>query len=574
MKRKGILGIVLSAAMVVGMTGCGVYESSDSSSASSAASSASAGTEESVKASSTGTVASASGETTSDGEKVFRYSVNTEPTTLDPDKANSIGDNEIQHAIQEGLVRNTGGEITPGIAESWDVSDDGLTYTFHLRDAQWSDGQPVKAQDFVYGLQRLMDPDTASEYAFIGEVIKNGAAVESGDMKPEELGVEAPDDKTVVITLENPTSYFLSLIGASAQFVPVRQDIVEEYGTDYAATADKNVYCGPFVLSSTDNMTYVFEKNPTYWDVDSIKLDRCELSVVTDDNTALALYESGDLDYVKIPTDQVTNYEGQDQSYMNGNEDYLYINEQSDNPLLSDQNFRLALNYGLDRNSYIQLATNNVYTATNTLVMPLVSGVEKTYGEEYTLDSYPLDGDKDKALDYLQKAMDDQGIANASDITITLTTTDQESSKKIAEVVQELWQDTLGINVEVKQVTYANIYGEVLPNGDYEIAYAGWGPDYSDPYTYLDLFRGDNPYNYSKYQNDKVDELLKASQTETDAKTRMDELNQAEQLILDDGAFVPLQLRQQHYLLNSKVTGVVFYFCSVNIDWVYADISA
>ena len=509
------------------------------------------------------------------GEAVFRYSVVTEPTTLDPDKANSIGDNEVIHACQESLVRNTAGEITPGIAESWEVSDDGLTYTFHLRETYWSDGVQVTANDFVYGLQRLMNPETASEYAFIGEYIKNGYAVETGEMDPSELGVKAIDDMTLEITLEAPIAYFLSMMGSSAQYSPVRQDIAEQYGTDFAATADKNVYCGPFILSSSENQVYVFEKNDQYWDKDSIKLDRVELSVIPDENTALAMYESGDLDFVKVPLEAVPNYDDVDYEYMNGNEDYLYINEDSENTIVANKNFRLALNYGLNRNAYIALATNNVYSASNTLVMPLVGGVETTYGEEYDMasTSYPLDGDQEKALEYLQAAMDEEGIASPSDITVELTTTDVEASKKVAEVVQELWTQILGINVDIRQVTYADIYGSVLPSGDYEIAYGGWGPDYSDPYTYLELFKSDCSYNYSNYSNEEFDALMNDSKTETDAKTRMDKLNQAEQIILDDAAFVPLQCRQQHYLLSDKVSNVNFYFCSVNIDWVYAEVA-
>lgn len=509
------------------------------------------------------------------GEKIFRWADTTAPTTLDPDKADSILDNELIHASQAGLVRNTAGDIEPDCAESWEVSDDGLTYTFHLRDGlKWSDGEPITAGDFVYGMQRLMNPETASVYAFIGEYIKNGQAVETGEKEVSELGVSAPDDSTVVIELEQPTSYFLSLIGAAAQFMPVRQDVAEAKETDFAATADDNVYSGPFMITSTEGDTYTFAKNPNYWDADSIKLDGAEFYVVSDTSTQLAMYEQGDIDFVKIPTDSVAQYAGEDQSYMNGNEDYFYINEESDNPLLSDKNFRLALNYGLDRNSYIMLATSGVYTASNTLVMPLVAGYDgKSYGDEYTLDSYPLDGDMDKAKEYLQKAMDDNGISDPSEISVEITTTDVEQSKKIAEVCQELWQQALGITVTVRQVTYADIYGSVLPNGDYEIGFGGWGPDYSDPYTYLDLFRSDNAYNYSNYTNEEFDSLLKQSQTETDEKARMDLLNKAEQIILDDGAFVPLQCRTQHYLLRENVTGVQFYFCSVNTDWVYADMS-
>lgn len=208
------------------------------------------------------------------GEKVFRYATNTEPTTLDPTKGQSIGDNEIQHAITEGLTRNTAGEVKPGIAEKWEISEDGLTYTFHLRDAKWSDGEPIKAADYEFSWKRLVDPETASPYAFIGDYLKNGYAIETGEKDPSELGVKAIDDKTLEVTLENPTSYFLSLIGSSGQYAPLRQDIVEEYGTDFAATADKNVYSGPFKMTKSENNEYIFEKNENYWDVDSIKLDR------------------------------------------------------------------------------------------------------------------------------------------------------------------------------------------------------------------------------------------------------------------------------------------------------------
>ena len=214
-----------------------------------------------------GTPGSKSGGGGDSDEKVFRYSTSTEPTTLDPTKGNCIPDNEIQHALTESLVRNTGGEINPGVAESWEVSEDGLTYTFHLNpDAKWSDGEQIKAQDFVYSWQRLMNPDTAAPYAFIGEYLKNGLAVEKGEMDPSQLGVVAQDDTTLVVTLERPTAYFLSLVGSSAQYAPLRQDIVEEYGTDFAADYEKNVYSGPYILTKSSDNQWFFEPNENYWD--------------------------------------------------------------------------------------------------------------------------------------------------------------------------------------------------------------------------------------------------------------------------------------------------------------------
>lgn len=517
----------------------------------------------------------------SDGDsadgKVFRYAVNTLPTTLDPTKGQSIGDNEIQHAITEGLTRNTAGDVKPGIAESWDESEDGLTYTFHLRkDAKWSDGEPITAADFEYSWKRLVNPETASPYAFIGDCLKNGQAIEQGKMDVEELGVKAVDDTTLEVTLEHPTSYFLSLIGSSGQFAPLRQDIVEKYGTDFAATSEKNVYSGPFVMTSSEDNVWTFAKNDNYWDKDSINLDKCELNYVENTDTQLSMYEAGDLDYVQVPTAYVSDYKDKAEVFANGNVDFCYINSKSDNPVLGNKNFRLALNYALNRNDYNKLANADTYTAFNGLVFPGLQAKGTTYGEAYDLNSYsyPLDGDQDKATEYLNAAMQELGIANASDITVEVVTTDADSSKRIVETLQEQWQNALGINVKIRQVTYADIYGKVFPEHDYEIGYGGWGSDYDDPYSYLELFKSDSSYNYSQYENPEVDQLLIASQDEPDTDKRMDELNQAEQDILADGAFVPLQARNIYYMLDDDTTGINFYYCSLNIDWVYADVNA
>ena len=545
--KKRVLAAFLSMAMVAGLaTGCGTPGGgkSDSDSA--------------------------------DG-KVFRYAVNTLPTTLDPTKGQSIGDNEIQHAVTEGLTRNTAGDVKPGIAESWDESEDGLTYTFHLRkDAKWSDGEPITAADFEYSWKRLVNPETASPYAFIGDCLKNGQAIEQGNMDVEELGVKAVDDTTLEVTLEHPTSYFLSLIGSSGQYAPLRQDIVEKYGTDFAATSEKNVYSGPFVMTSSEDNVWTFAKNDNYWDKDSINLDKCELNYVENTDTQLSMYEAGDLDYVQVPTAYVSDYKDKAEVFANGNVDFCYINSKSDNPVLGNKNFRLALNYALNRNDYNKLANADTYTAFNGLVFPGLQAKGTTYGEAYDLNSYsyPLDGDQDKATEYLNAAMQELGIANASDITVEVVTTDADSSKRIVETLQEQWQNALGINVKIRQVTYADIYGKVFPEHDYEIGYGGWGSDYDDPYSYLELFKGDSSYNYSQYENPEVDQLLIASQDEPDTDKRMDELNQVEQDILADGAFVPLQARNVYYMLDDDTTGINFYYCSLNIDWVYADVNA
>lgn len=544
--KKRIVAVMLTVAMAASLlAGCGVPKSNDDK----------------------------GGSNKESAEKVFRYSTNTEATTLDPTKANCVPDNEIQHAVTEGLVRNTGGEITAGVAEDWEVSEDGLVYTFTLNpDAKWSDGEQIKAQDFVYAWQRLMDPATAAPYAFIGEYIKNGAEVEKGEVAPTELGVVAKDDTTLEVTLVHPTSYFLSLVGSSAQFAPLRQDVVEKYGKDFAADAEKNVYSGPYILTSAENQKWIFEPNEEYWDKENIHLDRVELSYVQNTDTSLAMYESGDLDYTKVPSAAVPKYEGKDNVYRDGSVDYYYFNCDGESAAMKNKNFRLALNYAFNRNANNKLVNNDVHAPSNAIVFSGLKGVEKTYGEESNLQSYPLDGDTAKAKEYLDAALKELGLASPSDITIAITTTDNDSSKKQAEACQEMWKKELGINVEINQITYA----EVLKRhntGEFDIIWGGWVSDYDDPYSYLELYKSDCVYNYSRYKNDEVDKLLNATQTETDAAKRMDMLHQAEQIVIDDAALLPQGERNVHYLVDEDVKGLVNYYCGVNLDWIYADIA-
>ncbi len=510
--------------------------------------------------------------------KEFKFATGTEPTTMDQSKGNSIADNEVQRALQEGLVRLVDKEVLPGLAESWEVSEDGLTYTFHIREGlKWSDGQDLTVDDIVYGFKRLVDPETASPYGWIAGSdaahILNADGVLAGEIPVDELGVAKVDDSTMTVTVDTPVPYLISLMGSCTEFSPVRADYVEQYGTDFAATAEKNVYSGPFVLESSENQELHYAKNPNYWNADAVNFDTVIQYIVSDDSTRVAMYDSGDIDYVAIPNEQVPLYEGQDQSYQNGNDDYLYINSQCETqPLLQDPNFRLALNYGISRTEYISLATNDMYDPGCTFVLPMLSGVRgATYGEEYAdvLNAFPVDGDPEKAAEYLAAA----GVEDPSSVSVEIVITDAESEKLIAEVIQQQWQTNLGINVNIRQVTYSQKYGEVLPSGDYEICYGGWGPDYDDPNTYLALFNGNSPYNYSNYKNDEFDGLMAQATVEQDPVARMDILAQCENILLSEGAMVPLQYRTVHYLLNENVSGIYFTVGAVNFDWPFGDIA-
>ena len=437
-------------------------------------------------------------------EKVFRYSMLTDVTTLDPQKCNELLSSTIGYHIGEGLTRSIDGEVHSGIAESWDVSEDGLTYTFHLRDAKYSDGETIKAQDL-----------------------------------------------------------------SMPQFYPTRQEIVEEYENEFAANGDKNVYSGPFCLKEwKQNDRIILEKNPEYWDKDAIHLDRVEILIVSDENTALAMFESGELDYVNVPTDAVANY-ADAEFYKSGAEDFIKINT-GEEPM-SNRNFRLALNYGLNRKEFIKLSTNDVYEAAQRFVLPEVGGVEKTFGEEYPYEAFPIEGDVDLAKEYLAKAMEEMQIGDPCEIEVELLTSDTERTKKEAEVIQALLQDALGITIHVNLVPRADRLSREN-SGNYQMVVSGIQPDYPDPISFLESWETTSPYNHTNYSNPDYDALLQEAYQSGDAKHRMDTLAEAEKVFMEDGGLVPLQYRRNAKLVNKDVTGITNYFCGYDLNFMYGDV--
>lgn len=559
MKKKKLAALGLAAVMVLGAMGCSTpttsVEETTAAPAGEAGSDA-AGTEETAAAS---------------GEKIFRYSNLADIATIDPDKTNSVADATVAYHIFDGLYRNVLGNLQPATAESYEVSDDGLVYTFKLRqDTKWSDGQTVTAKDYEYGMKRLCDPAAACPSSYLGAVLKNGAAVSAEEASLDDLGVKATDDFTLEITLENPADYFVSMLSMSA-FAPVREDIVEKYGAEFGGGADKQVYNGPFTVTEFGNGKLLMAKNENYYDADKIKLDGVELLTVADQTTAVSMFEAGELDLAEVPSELAPQYEGQTKSYYSGANDYAALNHR--NKYLANKNFRLALNYAVNREEYNLLSHNGLYQPNLRYVLPQVRGVDGEYGTEYPLEAFPLQGDMDKAKEYLTTALSELGVSDASEITLKLVVADADTSKKEAEVVTNQWKNNLGINVEINMVPYATRNAMLVPGSDdYDIIMSGWAPDYSDPYSYLELWYSTSGYNYLNYNSADYDKYIDASKTTRGAE-RMENLFNAEKTLLDDGALVPLQLREVQYLTADRVQNLGAYFIGLNYDYMYADIT-
>jgi ABC-type oligopeptide transport system, periplasmic component len=506
-------------------------------------------------------------------EQVFRFSLLTEPPTLDPQIDNSMISSTVDNELFEGLLRNDNGKIESAGASSYTMSKDGKTYTFKLNQkAKWSDGKAVVADDYVYGLQRLMDPKTASPYAFAGEILKNGVAVETGKKPVSQLGVKALDKYTVQIQLENPCAYFTQEV-ATDSYAPARRDLSEKYGKKYNSDPSYSVYNGPFKLQTwLHNNKLVLVKNDAYWNKSIVKLNEVDISVISDSNTALGLYESGQLDFVELSNDVAANYKNA-KSYSSGSVNYLEFNMKA-SKVLANKDFRLAVSYALDRSNYVKLALGGNDKPATRFVLPDVNSYKNgvSYGSMYKYSPFSTKSNASKAKTYLNKALKELGLKKPSDITINFGCVDRAGDTKCAEVVQSQLQTVLGIKTPIKQYPYKQYYQNLSAN-NYEMDYTGWSPDYADPNTFLDFWATNGAYNHAFYNNKTYDKLIADAGKTVDPKKRMDLLFKAEKQFCSDVVACPLSLTQKKYLISSKVKNFGLYFIGYTYNFTRTSIS-
>jgi oligopeptide transport system substrate-binding protein len=509
--------------------------------------------------------------------KVLRLASN-EPPNLDPQLGTDQVSIEIDNAILEGLIRVHAGEVQPGMAEKWEISEDGLTYTFHLRDAVWSDGKKVTAQDFEYSFIRLLDPATASEYAFQGYYILNGEEYNTGKITdPSQVGVKALDEKTFEVKLKVPTKYFLALTGFLS-FQPSRKDLVEQYKEAYAADADKAVYNGPFVLTDWQHDALItLEKNDQYWNKDAIKLDSVEFTIVTDNKTVVNMYEAGDIDMAAIGKDFIDKYKAENKVifYPEGSEWYFQFNVKGKSAetgkVLGNANFRKALAFAVDRQAFCDAIRKDGSTPAQRYILPLLAGNNDKFANEYPLEFYPKTADPAKAKEYLDKALAELNMTMDQVPAIEYLTDDNDTARTQAEAIQDMVSKNLGIKLEVKQVQFKQRL-ELMQASDYDIVIAGWGPDYDDPMTYMDLWVTGGGHNNTNWSSPKYDELIAFAKTSADVKARADAMFEAEKILLEEAAIIPFYFRNGAYAKQDYVKNVVRNFIGADPDFVFVDI--
>lgn len=499
--------------------------------------------------------------------------------TIDPQQFNAAPSYVVMKGLGEGLIRTHAGQVTPGVAESWEVAEDNLKMTFHLREgASWADGSALTAGDFVYAFRRLADPAKPRDYSWVLYEIKNAAEVMDGSLPLDQLGVSAPDDKTFVIEFVTPAPYYLGFLDMPC-FYPVKRELVEKFGDEYAMSADAMLTNGPFTATEyLVDQSIKMAPNENYWNREAIKLKNVTI-LIMEAEAAFSMLETGELDIADVPVAIAPSYLADPASvpgaivtsYASGAVDWFCINLASaGNPILGNQDFRLALNYALDREEYVAIATNGLYAPATRFVLPLVAGADGGYyAEQYPIDVYKTTAEPDKAAEHLKKAMDALGVADPAQITVKLKISDTATNKLIGENCQDQWQRTLGIRVELETVTYKAMLADRV-SGDFDLIYAGWMPDYNDPYTYLSYFTSTNPQNGGKFADARYDELVNTANTFADEKTRLAMYAEAEQILMEQAGIVTLQVRQVPYGTNEKLKNVVRFYLGGDLDFTYA----
>ena len=490
-------------------------------------------------------------------EQTLTFNLGADPKSVDPQLNAATDGGIIINNTFEGLMRtDANGKAQPAGAESVDISDDKLTYTFHLRkDAKWSDGKPVTANDYKYAWLRALDPAVASEYSFQLYYIKGGQEYFEGKGKREDVGLKVVDDYTFEVTLKAPVAYFMDLV-TFYTFMPVRQDMVEQKPEGWAKDPKLAISNGPFKISEYKmNDKIILVKNENYRDAANVKLDKIVMTMIVDISTAMTAYDSNEIDVlITVPTPEIPKRQVEDPTfhivpYLGT---YYYIFNVNKAPT-NDINVRKALTLAIDREQIVaDVAKGGQQPATGFVPTGLVD----SQGNDFraTAGDYGISStaDVEKAKEYLAKAgyPDGKGMA-----PVELIYNTSEGHKAIAEAIQEMWKKNLGIKVNLVNQEWA-VFQDTRHVGNFEVARAGWIGDYNDPMTFLDLWttysgNNDAQWKYSE-NNKKFDKLIENSKVSV-GEARDKDLYAAEKLMMEDLITMPIYYYTGVIMVKEKV---------------------
>lgn len=522
----------------------------------------------------------ASADAAADGDyKVLNVGRMAELFDMDSTIATEADCLEVISAIIEPLfITAADGTPVNALCASYETNEESTEYVFHIReDANWMNGVPVTADDFVYAWRRLVDPVTASEYSFMMEVaaVKNATPIISGELPIEELGVSAVDSKTLKVELDHPVSYFLNLM-TFPSFCPINEAFATELGSEYALGADKLLCCGPFYMSAWDvgGNTYQLKKNPSYYDADKVNLDEINFQIIKDPQQTMLAYENGTLDYVRLSGDQIVKYQTMD-GFTRIEEGYLWYLSPNLNPKseeyscgLENENLRMAIALSYDKDVICyEILQDGSTPADFAIPNRLAIGPDgKDFRETSPL---YLQTDKAKAQEYWEAAKEELGV---DEVTIELLYDDSDSTPLIAQFLQSEIENNLpGVHINLKSQPKKS-RTELMQNREYQLGLTRWGPDYADPMTYLDMWTTGSTYNYGEWSNEEYDKLI--ADANGDLANRYEErweaLKQAEALVMEHAVILPVYQKGTAAMVRPGITGLAFF--PVGVGTIYKDV--
>lgn len=483
--------------------------------------------------------------------QVLNIGNGAEPKDLDPHTTTGVPEHHIQQNIFEPLVSKDPRTLdpVPGVATKWEISKDGKKITFHLRkEARWSNGDPVTAEDFVYSWTRLLKPETAAEYAYQGHYIVNGKEFTEGKLKDaSKLGIKAIDAHTLEVTLVNPTPFFLGLLYHHSLY-PVHKATIEKFGTKWTRP-ENMVTNGAFKLAKWEmNKVITIVPNPHYWDRQSVKLEEANYYPVENLDTEEKMFRSNTLHVTnEVPLEKLPHWQGdktgvfQNHAYLGT---YFYWFNVKKAPL-DNKLVRKALSLAIDRQQLVTFVTKGNQMAGTMFVPPGTAGYQP-------IERMPKDLSR---VAEAKKLLEQAGYGAKKKLPkLEILYNTHEGHKKIAQAIQQMWKTNLGIDVELVNQEW-KVYLDSMQQGNFQVGRQGWIGDYNDPNTFLDMLMSDNGNNRAGYKNPAYDALMVKASKETNAAKRFALFNQAEDMILDDSPLMPIYIYTRNYLKQNNVQG-------------------
>lgn len=549
MKFRKILAMVMALALL-----CATFAACGDTSGTSS----SAGTS-STASDSGDSSAAEEGETATGGSGGTLNMRNTmEPTSLNTLLATYAYDFTPINAMIECLYRDDENDVPqPAGAETVDISDDKLVYTFHLReDATWSNGDPVVATDYEFAWQQALNPKVASDYAYMLYFIHNAEPYFNGEVEWSEVGVKVIDDYTLEVTLDNPLPYATDLF-AFPTLAPINQKFYEEVGADKYAT-DAEYFCcnGMYELTEwSHNSQIVFQKREDYWNADAVGPDEIVYKIITDSQAGLNSYLSREIDYTDLDSGEVVQ-QAEAAGFEVGvkparSSYYLIVNTEDE--FMSNQNLRLALAYSIDKQALVDTVYQNDNQPMTSFTPPAIMGANDSSFQEALVEErgemYPGSGDLEKAQEYLQAALEELGCT-VDELNLSIDCADDSLRRNCATFLQEQWRQNLGIeNITVNSMQTKQVSAN-RQSGDYCMSLGGWSPDYNDAINFLDLWVTDGGNNDSFWSNTEYDELIAKATAEADEEVRQQYLFDAEEILAAEMPIIPLYWQCQNYSYN------------------------